>query len=630
MRLSNRCVLPPMGTELSNRDGTVSEANIAYITRQAQSSVGLVITEVAGVHPSGTLGIAAWDDKFLPGLKKMADVVHKAGTKTALQLHHAGREAPYQLKKGTAIGPSAIPSQVYGIPPKEMTKEETQTIIESFGKAAIRAQEAGFDAVEVHGAHGYLLTQFLSALSNQREDEYGGSFKERSRFIIEVVKEIRRCVGKDFPILFRISAEESIQHGYVVEDVQAIMPDLVNAGVDVIHASIGTHGSPGGVTCAPPEYEEGWNAWRAEKLKEVVDIPVIAVGRFSDPRGADELIGRGKIDMVAFGRQALADPDYLNKAREGRFDEIRRCLACNQGCIERIMLEPGSSIRCAINPETGLELIYPRDLAEKKRKVWVIGAGPAGLVAADEAARLGHDVTLFEKGSEPGGQIRFASRAPVKEHYSSWIDWLVKQVEKKGVPIKSGVEVTEAMLEKAWREGDLEVVILAGGARNIVPDFKGVDAPMVCDALKILGGDVAPGENIVIIGGGLIGMETADFLMEKGKKVSVVEMLKHSPVLKFTGHGYQLHKRLRTAGYYFNSMVEGIEGSDVILKSDGDKKRLKGVDQVVLAVGMRPREELQDYLKAHDIPHHIVGDARGVRRIIDATEEGARAAWAIA
>jgi 2,4-dienoyl-CoA reductase-like NADH-dependent reductase (Old Yellow Enzyme family) len=230
MVLPNRCVMPPMGTNLNNRDATVSEANVAYIKRQAQSGVALVISEIAGVHPTGTLGIGAYDDRFIPGLKHYADAVHEAGARVAMQLHHAGREAFYQLKKGTAMGPSAIPSLIYGMAPREMTKDDIAMVIEAFGQAAVRAQHAGFDAVEIHGAHGYLLTQFLSAISNQRRDEYGGSFRNRARFMIEVIKEVRMRVGLNFPILLRVSAEEYIKNGYTVEDLQTILAELVSAG----------------------------------------------------------------------------------------------------------------------------------------------------------------------------------------------------------------------------------------------------------------------------------------------------------------------------------------------------------------------------------------------------------------
>ena len=326
VELPNRIVMPPMGTNLGNADGTVSAENIAYLKRRAKGQPGLLITEITGVHPDGLVSpneLAAYDDRFIPGLRQMADVAHQAGSKIALQIHHSGRESLYMLKTGKAVGPSAIPSIVFKGAPREMSKADIAEVIACFGSAARRAREAGFDAVEIHCAHGYLLTQFLSALSNQRTDEYGGkTLQERSRFVLEVIREIRRQTGADYPISIRISAEEFIKGGYSADDMQKIAPDFVAAGADLIHASFGTHGSPGGITQAPAEYVPGFNAWLARKIKDVVSVPVIAVGRFTDPAAAEEVLARGDADLVAFGRQFLADPDFLIKAKEGRTEDI--------------------------------------------------------------------------------------------------------------------------------------------------------------------------------------------------------------------------------------------------------------------------------------------------------------------
>ena len=356
MELANRVVMPPMGTNLGNADGTVSAENLAYMKRRAKGEPGLIITEITGVHPLGIVSpnqLGAYEDRFIPGLKKLVDLAHEAGTKIAMQIHHAGRESHFLGSQGKALGPSAISSIVFRTTPREMTLEDIKEAIAAFGSAAARAREAGFDAVEIHSAHGYLLTQFLSTLSNRRTDEYGGStLKERSRFVFEVIKEVRQKVGPDFPISLRISTEESIRGGYTADDMQTILPDMVRAGADIIHASFGTHGSPAGITSPPAEYEPGFNTWLAKKVKEVVPVPVIAVGRFNDPAQADEVIARGDADLAAFGRQFLADPDFLIKARAGRTADIRKCIACNQGCIEREILGEGN-IRCSINPETG-------------------------------------------------------------------------------------------------------------------------------------------------------------------------------------------------------------------------------------------------------------------------------------
>ncbi len=631
MELANRVVMPPMGSNLGNKDGTVSAENLAYLARRAKGQPGLIITEITGVHPGGVVGpsqLGAYDDRFIPGLRKMADIAHKEGCKIAMQIHHTGRESLFLLGQGKAMAPSPIPSIVFKGNPREMTIDDIQEVIACFGSAAARARAAGFDAVEIHGAHGYLITQFLSALTNQRSDQYGGAtLKERSRFALEVIAEVRRRVGADYPISIRLSAQEFIKGGYSVEDMQTIIPDMVKAGADMIHASFGTHGSPGGITQAPAEYKPGFNIWLSKKIKEVTGAPVIGVGRFTDPADADAVLAKGEADLIAFGRQFLADPDFLIKARAGRTADIRQCIACNQGCIEREMLGEGN-IRCSINPETGQETIYPLGPAKNSRNVWVVGAGPAGLIAASEAERLGHKVTLFEKKNVLGGQIRYAQVPPHKEIYGEWIDWQIGQVRKSRVQIKEATEVTEALL----KEGKPDYVIVATGGEKLVPPVAGLDKPFVCDAWQILDGRVAPGKNIVIIGGALIGMEVADYLSEKGSKVTILEMLKRSPVLKITSHGFMLHNRLRERNcpMIFSARVTAIGDGFVEFVMGEETSKISDVDQVVIAAGMKPVNTLQGTLEQLNIPGVVVGDARTPRRIIEATEEGARAAWELA
>ena len=433
-------------------------------------------------------------------------------------------------------------------------------------------------------------------------------------------------VGPDFPISIRISAEEAIRGGYSADDMQTILPEMVRAGVDIIHASFGTHGSPAGITQAPGEYGPGFNVWLARKVKDVVQVPVIGVGRFTDPAQADEAIARGNADLIAFGRQFLSDPDFLIKAREGRSEDIRQCIACNQGCIEREILGEGN-IRCSINPETGQETLYPEGPAAAPKNLWVIGAGPGGLIAAQEADRLGHRVTLFEQRQILGGQVRYAQVPPHKQIYGDWIDWQINQIRKSGVTIKSGTEMTETLL----CDGKPDFVILATGGEKIVPPVAGLDKGFVCDAWQILDGRVAPGKNVLIIGGALIGMETADFLSDRGANVTIVEMLKRSPVLKITSHGYMLHKRLRDKGctMLFGAKAKAVADGSVEVDASGENITISPVDQVVIAAGMKPTDSLKGVLEKLNIPFTVIGDARQTRRIIEATEEGARAAWVL-
>lgn len=637
MELPNRLVMPPMGTRLGNDDSTVSEANLAYIKRRAQSGAGLIITEITEVHPLGSgspRSLAVWDDKYIPGLRRLADVVHAEGGKIAMQLHHTGRENVMLLRAGKAIGPSAIPSYRYphaGVP-REMTLEEIRETIDAFGAAAVRAKAADFDAVELHAAHGYLLMQFLSSHSNQRTDEYGGDFRTRARFMLECIREVRKQVGEDYPIFLRLSCEECVINGYTVEDIRTIIPDLEQAGVDVINVSFGTHanaqvsiGTPN--STAPIEYEQGFKAWLARKVKEVTAMPIISVGRYTDPYFMNEVIARGDADMVAVARQHLADPDFLKNAQAGHPEDTLECLACNQGCIERLIYEQ-KSIRCAINPETGQELIRPEGPAKVSRKVWVVGGGPAGLTAAFEAARLGHRVSLFEKEDELGGQIRFARQAPHKEIYGKWINTLSGLCRKKGVEMHMNTEVTEEMIA----QGKPDAVIVATGADKTTCSVEGSSMSVVCDAWQILNSEVTPMNHVVVVGGGLVGMETADFLCDKGvSDVTLIEMQADPPVPPQGAHNTMLHRRLNEAGakLLFDTRLESIEEQRIIVTTAGVKQSIEPVSQVIIAMGVTPRTDLKAMLQEKNIRHFIVGDTVQPRRIIEATTEGAQAAWQI-
>jgi 2,4-dienoyl-CoA reductase-like NADH-dependent reductase (Old Yellow Enzyme family)/thioredoxin reductase len=629
LELQNRAVMAPMGTSLGNEDGTVSDALIAYIRRRAIGKPGLIITGVAAVHPTGPSiknQVGVYDDKFIPGLRRLAGAIHDFSGKAALQLHHAGRESFHLLKKGSAIAPSAIPSLVFGMTPKEMTKEDISEIIRAFGAAALRAKQAGFDAVEIHGAHGYLLGQFLSSLSNTRKDEYGGDLHGRKRFTLDVVSEVRKQVGDSFPVSIRISAEEFIKGGYTVSDILPILPDVVKVGADIIHVSIGTHGSPGSITTAPAEYKPGFNAWRAAKFKEVVNVPVIAVGRFSDPLLAAQIVHEGKADLVSFGRQFLADPDFLIKTKEGRIEDVRKCIACNQGCIERLLFER-KKIRCAINPETGQENIYPHTKAKAPKKVWIVGGGPAGLIAAYESARIGHSVELFEKDDTTGGQIRYACVPPYKGLYGEWISWLTDKIRELGVQIHLGAQVTDNTI----RDEHPSILISAIGAEQIIPNIPGINLPHVCNALDILGRKVKLKKNIVIIGGGLIGMEVGDYAATKKCNITIVEILEKSPVSKASSRGYFLYRRLKDAKctFLFGSKIASIEANSAIVQTNRKNWKMDPVDQVIIAAGMKRRINFEKTLEEENIRHFIVGDAVEPRRIIEATEEGAKAAWSI-
>lgn len=624
MTLKNRAVMPAMGTGYGNPDGTISDRLIAYLARRAQGGTGLIITEICAVDPRGKAfpnQIGAWSDSFLPGLTGLAAAIHREGGKIALQLHHAGRETFEQAAGAVPEAPSAIPSAVLGQPCEAMSSERIADVIGAFAGAAARAKKTGFDAVEIHSAHGYLLNQFLSPFSNHRTDLYGGSEENRSRFVLEILSEARKAAGPGFPIIIRVSTDELIRGGYDLEFMKRLAPQLVAAGADVIHCSVGVYSTPGNLSIASMDTAEGFNLFRARAVKEAAGVPVIGVGRINRPETAEQALVAGDADLISFGRQHLTDPDFVAKAEAGKFTEIRRCVACNQGCIERLSFEM-KSVTCTFNPACGKEYLgAPVSVAQSKR-LWVIGAGPAGLSAALAAAGRGYEVEIFEKEASPGGQLRPASRPPHKEIYWDWAAWCIRQLEKWDVKIRCGEEWTAESL----REGKPDAVILAAGADPATPDIPGLASPHVRDARELLlEGAMAEGPT-VILGGGYVGMETADFLIARGVGVTLLEMLPASPVGKHTAHGYWLHKRIRDAGgrIILGATVTRVEPDQVVYRQAGEEKRVSAA-LVVTAMGAQPVNGLEETLKKLGIPWRTVGDARQPRRLLEAIHEGDRA-----
>jgi 2,4-dienoyl-CoA reductase-like NADH-dependent reductase (Old Yellow Enzyme family)/thioredoxin reductase len=622
--LKNRAVMPPMGTGYGNADGTVGERLVQYLARRARGGTGLIITEVCAVDPRGKAfvnEIGAWSDAFIPGLTRLTEAIHGEGGKIALQLHHAGRETFEAAAGGKPEAPSPIPSVVLGEPCEEMSATRIAFIIDAFAQAAGRAKKAGFDAVEIHGAHGYLLNQFLSPFSNQRTDEYGGSEENRSRFILSTVGAVRKTVGSDFPVIIRISADELIKGGYDLECMKRLAPRIVAAGGDAIHVSVGVYSTPGNLSIASMDTEAGFNLFRARAIKETVDIPVIGVGRINDPELADEAIAEGIADLISFGRQHLTDPDFIRKAEAGCFEEIRRCVACNQGCIERLTFEMKSAT-CTFNPECGKEYKGAPTPVEGAKRLWVIGAGPAGLSAALAAASRGYEVELFEKEALPGGQVQSACRPPHKKSYSEWVDWSLRQMEERRVKIHYDRKMTAEML----REGRPDAVVLAAGAYPVTPEIPGIDGPRVVDARDLLVGKVEAVGPAVVLGAGYVGMETADFLIGKGIGVIILEMLQSAPVGRHTAHGYWLHKRIREGGsrIILGATVTRIEEGAVIYRQGDEEKKISAA-LVVTAMGAKPDNGLEGILKGFGIAHRIVGDAKSPRRLLEAIHEGDQA-----
>lgn len=643
MELKNRSVMPAMGTGYASSDGTVTDRLLAYLARRAAGGTAMIITEVCAVDTRGKgfpNELGAWDDHLVPSLARIPDALHPYEAKAVLQLHHAGRETFPIAAGGTPEAPSAIPSVILGQPCEEMSMSRIIQVVDAFGKAAARAKKAGFDAVEIHGAHGYLLTQFLSPFSNQRSDAYGGSEENRSRFALEVVEAVRGAVGTDYPVIIRISADELIRGGYDLEFMKRLCPSLVAAGADMIHVSLGVYSTPGNLSIASMDTDPGFNLFRARAIKEATGVPVIGVGRVG-PELADQAIARGDADLIAFGRQHLCDPDFMNKLQQGNEKGIRWCAACNQGCIERLSFEMKSAT-CTFNPSCGREfkegqraggaMHGPGALATGQghvagapgngRRVWIIGAGPAGLSAALAASGKGCAVEIFEKDGAPGGQVRPASRPPHKEAFMDWVNWAVNRLEKQKVSIRLSEEITGSRLF-ADRP---DAVILASGALPVVAGIPGIDSAHVHDARDVLMGKVGLKDPAVILGAGYVGMETADYLIEKGIRVVVLEMQAMPPVGKFTAHGYWLNKRIRKGGgrLIFGAEVTNI-GPDTVSFVRKDQEWRESAAMVVTAMGARSENGLEAVLKDLDIPCRTVGDAESPRRLLEAIHEGHKA-----
>mgnify|MGYP001209476758 FL=1 len=623
LTLKNRAVMPPMGTGYGNRDGRVSERLVRYLERRARGGVGLIITEVCAVDPRGKgfpAEIGAWSDDHIPGLAALAGAVHAAGAAVALQLHHAGRETMKDFIGAMPEAPSEVPSAILNQPCEAMSAERIGEVIAAYAEAARRARDAGFDAVEVHGAHGYLVCQFLSPFSNRRTDEYGGSDENRARFAVELLRALRAKVGPDYPVIIRVSSDELIREGYDLSYMKWLAPRLVEAGADALHVSLGVYSTPGNLTIASSDMEEGFNLFRAREIRELVTVPVIGVGRITDPRTADAAIERGDADLISFGRQLLADPDTLVKAREDRYDDIRWCLSCNQGCIDRLNFEMRSAT-CSINPDCGFEYRRTGEKAPAPKRVWVIGAGPAGLSAALEAAARGHGVTVFERDGEPGGQLVSASRPPHKEGLARWTRWAHRTAERTGVELRFG----EAVTGETIVSGKPDMVVLTSGALPAVPAIPGIDGPIVRDARDVLTGKAALKGPAVVLGAGYVGMETADFLMERGIAVTVLEMSPAPPVPPYTAHGYWLHRRLRKGG----RLVLGARVTSV--GADGVRYELEGKElgepaaMVVTALGARSERGLEEACARAGVHCVVAGDAVQPRRLIEAVHEGAKA-----
>ena len=628
MRLRNRIVMPAMATNFASETGGVTPWMLGYYEARARGGTGLIVVENCNIeYPRGRNGAVQLrldEDAFIPGLARLVERIHRHGACAALQINHCGAASNRARTGGQPVGPSSVTWSKDREIPRELTAEEIADLVEKFGESAARAKKAGFDAVEVHGGHGYLIAQFLSPAINRRSDGYGGSPERRLRFALEVLSRVREAVGRGFPILLRISADEFLDGGRDLEGTRELVPPLEAAGVDCLSITAGGFGGlhPSGTMATEPmAYPQAWRTYMAKAIRDVASVPVIAVGVIREPGVAEEVLGRGEADLVAIGRGLIADPEWPCKAREQREKEIRRCTSCNQGCIRnRIFLD--RAITCALNPAVGREDEGPdTHPARVRRRVMVVGGGPGGMEAARVAALRGHEVILWDEHSSLGGELPAAMAAPKKEKIGWVLDYYRHELSRLGVGVRLNRHVDPDLVAAEAPD----VVILAAGSRPIRLSMPGVDGSHVSSAVELLLGEVSLAEGrIVVAGGGQIGCEAALFAAARGRKVTLLEKLPALAVDMEPLSRREMLEHIATAGIAVKTGygVMAISPHAVLARDGAGQEQSFAADQVLLALGMSSRRELETLLTERGIRCYPVGDCVRAREILSAVREG--------
>ena len=615
-----------MGTSYGDNQGHVTEQSIDYYAERAKGGFGLIIVEVTGVDQQGICTpnqLGLWSDEFIPDWTKLANEVHKYDAKIAVQLHHAGRQTSAELTGKHPVSSSSVACPVFDIVPQELTIDEIYEIVEKFGDAAKRAKDSGFDAVEVHAAHGYLVAQFISPQVNKRFDEFGGSLEGRAKFPVEIIKNIKKKCGSDFPVIIRISGDEKVDDGLTVSDTKLLSKYFEEAGANAIHVSVCTYGSLKWMFM-PADTPSGFNTDTAAQIRESVSIPVIAVGRLNTPEIAEDVLATGKADFVSLGRESLADPEFPLKVMEDRIQEISPCIGCLQSCVGYLLNPQKLKISCLVNPRTGHEGEYKFSKTEQPKEVMIIGGGPAGLEAAWIAAKRGHSVTVYEKSNKLGGQLRIAGMPPSKHLILSAIKYYITMGNKYGVIYKTNTEVTkELVLEKKP-----DTVIIATGGEPLVPNIPGIHNSEFVNAVDVLEGKKTVGRNVLIAGGGMIGSETAGFLGTHNRKSTIIDMLPDIAMECFLGVREHLVERVMgcATDLIMNAKIKEFLPDGVIFEQNGKTETRTGFDSIILALGVKSVNPLEQILKDLVPEIYVIGDASKVGQANAATEEAIRIA----
>ena len=603
----NRFVVPPMGNNLANTDGTLSDASLSYYEARAKGGFGLITIESTVVYEQAKGGPrkpCLFEDRCVESFKRVADACHAYGAKMSIQLQHAGPEGSSALTGYPLKAASAMPAAAGRETPEAVTKEELYRIIECYGDAARRAQLAGIDMVELHCAHGYLVSTFISQRTNNRTDEFGGCFENRMRLPRLIIENIRRKTGGMMPVICRINASDEVPGGQSVQDAAAVAAYLEQeCGVDAIHVTRAVH-LHDEFMWAPGVTHGGFNAELVTEIKRAVTVPVIIVGRFTEPQYAELLVKQGRADLVAFGRQSIADPELPNKARNGRLESLSPCIGCLLGCVPNMFA--GKPITCAVNPCVGKEhVLTPVD---SPKKVVVVGGGPGGLYAAYACAKRGHKVTLLEKNAEHGGNFRIAAYPTGKGQLTEAIRSMIVHCEEEKVDIRVNTEATEELL----KELKPDAIILAAGSNPLILPIPGLNSCGFVTAQDMLAGKSSVGQKVLVVGGGMVGCEAAEYLAERGHEVGIIEMKNviAEDVTKenrrYMFENFEAHKVLLCPGAKVSNFYA--DGVDYTL-ADGTKGSLRGYDNIVLAMGSRSDTSLKESCEKAAGKVIVIGEA---------------------
>lgn len=620
LELKNRIVMPGLASFLIEDDGSITDKTIEHYRRRAAGGPAMVIVEAHAVAPEGVVSnhqARIYDDRFIEGLAKIVAAIKSEGCVPGIQIHHAGRQTSARVIKRKPYAPSPLPCPTIRGEVEPMSVDAIQEIVQKFGDSAVRALQAGFELLEIHGAHGYLINQFLSKFSNIRNDQYGGTTEARTRFAKEVIELIRKRVGDDFPLSFKISAQEFVPDGLDVDESIEILKQLVPLGLDIVQVSAGNDDTPEWI-CQPMFMKKACLMDSAARIKKVLDVPVMSVGRINDPIVADTIIAEGKADLVCIGRGLLADPEMPRKAQAGQIEDIRTCIACNT-CMESIFRK--GRIECLVNPALGREKemeIHPTD---SPKKVMVIGGGPGGLNVAWVAAKRGHDVHLYEKQPVLGGQLTLGSITNYKHELLSLINYQKRQIEKSGVHTHLDFEVTLDTI----KEEKPDVIILSTGSTPILPGVPGIDKPIVFSLSQIFSDGKPSVEKTVVIGGGATGCEVAHHLSENGCPVTIVEMLPKIAATLESITRKVLINQLKERGVEIltEHKLSRVEDNGVFVTDKEGREFFIEADRMIVAVGNRPDNRLYEEIRSLDLEVYQIGDCLEPRGAKQAIYEGA-------